>query len=60
MEEITDNKRLYNILGGNVVDVGCAIWGGVLLQTGGAAGANPVGLFATGFCTGYVFARLFG
>ncbi len=60
MKEITNIEELANIKGGNLLDAGCAIWGGIVVATGGGAAANPVGGFATAFCAGYAIARLFG
>ena len=49
MKEITNIEELANINGGNLLDAGCAIWGGIVVATGGGAAANPVGGFATAF-----------
>ena len=59
MEEMLDVEILDNIYGGNMLDAGCAIWGGIVIASGGAAAANPAGGIASAFCAGYAIARLF-
>ncbi len=68
MEPINESNGLIKLqldelslmTGGDVIQTGCALYGGLFVVTGGVVAANPIGSGIGLFCAGYALGSLIG